>query len=897
DSPVSVFVRIPPEILPEGGRLSLQFVCKNGTIRFESVALHDIEVLSLPSEEKMSIGFFSPRICGNDMEKDVALIEQMKSEFGTSTMYSFMMGFDIHYMLRTDRQLEKTLSYLLELARRTETELFLDYNTWWGGTPSGPDGRGGYFYDMEYNQVNYDPLTGKYNLSVPNMWSNTPWYTMNHENLNEVRKQRALIAVDILQRLLAKQYHHAADMPKVSMFIDNEPTYWANCAYSNSPDSGGGFCLAAHQAALKDGVSMRPEGGPITKEQRLWMLKNLNDYISEISTTLRRGADQEYGFVSDGVVTYENKTLAEQIYTHVFPTPGYPYFNFKYPQWETHVTADAKLGLENCLWGDLRIMDYAVQFGKVAEINAERCCYKTDHTFLHMYYIYGAEAGIIFNYFPADPYEIGNTGEAGETLFKEPDYGYPIYTYDVFFDEENAPGLVANDRMAIHPYRQRKVLQPEEPGTASITLQVGKVSDYPYGARLELQGFAKPKNGGVHIFVGKEADNFTWDYELPQHDNTDTVMLFDLPIEGYAPEDTIYLKIEITSTTFDEDWAQLNYIWSIRVLARHEQLAGHLDGFCFTYDQKRALSKMVIYRKECEKLITRYPWLEQTVASLLEAKQYIAAYQTMNRLLSQEKTDRFYLQNSGPLGRYPFTATVSAPVYISLSEEEGRLVLTAEGEPGTEITLTGTAGFSTIEVGENCWQIRQGEENTALLTVQKKTFPLQGFVGRFCHWDSGDAVVETQDLANYHYQNRFALKVREDAKILLRQDGEAEYMAVEFEKISGGDMLEAKLVDGVATELRFTHGECRGKIQSITQIEFVTAAHNAFITVLNEKGKLQTFEVGRTTALNYPDAPAGDVLCCGEAGLGLKEGTEIKIHYCPYCTNGRVARALSISYE
>ncbi len=76
-------------------------------------------------------------------------------------------------MNRSDRQLKEMLSYLLTIVEKTDTELFLDYNTWWGGTPDGPDGKGGYFTDVEYNQVIYDPPVKEIQPSVPNMWSNT----------------------------------------------------------------------------------------------------------------------------------------------------------------------------------------------------------------------------------------------------------------------------------------------------------------------------------------------------------------------------------------------------------------------------------------------------------------------------------------------------------------------------------------------------------------------------------------------------------------------------------------------------------------------------------------------------------------------------------------------------
>ena len=896
DAPASVFIRISSELISAKNLLVLRIVCRKGPIRIASVVLHDRNITTLPSEDQMSVGFFSPRFCWHDMEKDIAEVERIKADFGNPSMFSLMLGFDIFYMNRSDKQLKEILSYLLTVAERTETELFLDYNTWWSGTPDGPDGKGGYFTDVEYNQVIYDPLSEKYSLSVPNMWSNTPWYTMNNETLNKIRNLRAGIAVDILQRLLVERYQNADSMPKVSLFIDNEPTYWANFAYTDSPDSGGDFCLDAHHAAVKDGVSLRT-GGSITEQQRLWMLKNLNDYICGISAALKNSADKEYAFVSKEGVAYSNRNLSEQIYTHIFPTPCYPYFHFKHPQWETHITNDAKLGLENCLWGDLRIMDYAIQFGKLAEINAERCCYPDDHTFLHMYYMYGAEAGMIFNYYPEDPKEIRGIGEAGNTLFTDPDYAYPVYTYDVFFDEAKAPGLIKNEGISIRPYRQRKVLQPVKPGKGSITLNVGKIKDYPNGARLELMGFVKPKNGGITISVGKTPESFIWEYALPQHDNTDDVILTDLPIGEFAPEDDLYLKIEITSNSFDEDWAQLNYIWSIRVLAPYEKCAGHTDGFRFTYDEKRSLSRMVIYRRECEKMIEKFPWLEEKTKIMLQSEQYLFAYEQMKHILSESKTAQFYIREEGTLGKYPLSVKTTAPVYLTVSSEEHVLTVTAEGNAGAVITICGQSGLSMRKTGINCWVLSDGEQPSVSLELQKKNCLPEGFVGRFQHWNGNSAVVQSQDMEAFQYQSQFTLEIGENAEIWLKPEENKEFLPASRDEIEGGDMLEAEIKDGIATVLRFTRGECRGVILSVTPMEFVCASHNAFITLLMDDGQVRSFEIGRECALQYSGASAGDSLCCGKDGLGLEPNERVVVRYCPYQTHGRMARAISISSQ
>ena len=410
-------------------------------------------------------------------------------------------------------------------------------------------------------------------------------------------------------------------------------------------------------------------------------------------------------------------------------------------------------------------------------------------------------------------------------------------------------------------------------------------------------GFVKPKNGGITISVGKTPESFIWEYALPQHDNTDDVILTDLPIGEFDPTNDLYLKIEITSNSFDEDWAQLNYIWSIRVLAPYEKHAGHADGFRFTYDEKRALSRMVIYRRECDKLIEKYPWMEEKVKALLESEQYLLAYEQMKHYLSENMTARFYICEEGKLGKYPFTVTTTAPVYLTVSSEEHMLTVTAEGNPGTMVTICGQSGLSVCAAGINRWILTRGEQSVVSLQLQKKNDFPEGFVGQFKHWDGNSAVVQSQDMPAFRYQSQFTLEIGENAEIWLKHEKSKEFLPASRDEIAGGDMLEAELSDGIATVLRFTRGECRGEILSVTPMEFVCASHNSFITLLTDDGQVRSFEIGRECALQYSGASAGDSLCCGKEGLGLEPSQRVIVRYCPYQTHGRMERAISISSQ
>lgn len=904
DAACSVFIAIPDEIEPVGGQYEITIESQgNEPFRLIQAVAHSESVLTLSDgAERMGIGFFTPKLCYTDFEADARRLTALRDEFGHKQMLRFVASFQILYMSKSDEELHRTLTYLLELGKQTGVEMYLNLNTWWDGTPLGPDGKGGYFSDVEYNQVVYNPKSGDYTLTVPNIWADVPWYTMNHETLNEARKKRARELVDFINYQMAQIYENHQDAPHVHLFIDNEPTYWANFAYSDSPDSGGDFCEAACQAARKAGVDLVPKGG-LTEKQRLWMLKNLNDYIADLAHAMHESAVREYAVVEGGKTRFANRQLAENTYTHVFSEHFFPYFHFKYPQWETHVTKWAKLGIETVTWEDVRRLDYAIQFGKFNNVNAERACYcDRSQDFHHMFYLFGADASIIFNFIPWDVSEIETIDHQGHLVYSEPDYALPVYQYDVFFEELRHPGIISKENLALRPSRHRKVLQPEKPGTGSLTLCAGTAGQYPYGARLELRALVRPDNGGITLYVGSQPDKWTMVQELAPHSNPMQSIFVDIPTKEYAPEDRIYIRLEITSTTFEADWAQLNYVWFIRLLANYSKRAGHENGFAFTYDQKRALSTMVIYREERRRLCEAYPTLaDGQVRASLQSERYRLACQQMLERLSGLETNRFIVKDYGDLGGYPLHCrVVGRPVTVEAAVSMGGYTVQISGEAGAAITFDGwndAGGCTAKRFDVNRYLLTAGSQPVTLTVEESPCAYGGGFVGQFVGWDDTGVVVQCQNASVSGYQPYWTLPLAPSAVLLRTKDGDPAFLPAPREMFTSGDRLEIATENGRVTELRATYGLLRGTVEMVQEIEFVGRAHNAFLTVADDKGQTHTLEIGRSCALHYKTAPTGDVLCCGKEGLRLDKGQSVVVRYSPYCSAGRLPRALSITDE
>ena len=332
--------------LEESDRITLRLV--GGTVHFADIYLHtDLDYIQAHYLEPMEIGLCFPRPTYTDRDADLAKMCKIRDDFADLKHFTVAIGVEVKFMQVSDAQLAEQFEYILDLAREAKVNLIFNFNSWWDGTPVGRDGKGGYFGDMEYHQIVYDPITGEKKLSVPNLWRNTPWYTMNHDHLNQVRKHRLAAALDILGKKAASLKLQQDFLPIVRILIDNEPTYWAEFAYSSSPEAGGDFNEHAILAAQRDGVDLNPTGA-LKHEQKLWLLHNLCTYMTDISKTYHACSSDEYAVVAFDRVSYGDHQLTENVMTHVQAYSGHPYADEQHMRHEEHVNPYTRLGVETC---------------------------------------------------------------------------------------------------------------------------------------------------------------------------------------------------------------------------------------------------------------------------------------------------------------------------------------------------------------------------------------------------------------------------------------------------------------------------------------------------------------------------------------------------------------------
>lgn len=852
DAPNGCFILLPDEAL--NAKADIVVRVEYGEIALKSARLHSKRLLDT-AEEKMLAGFFTPPYKPSQREITVGAVKKLSEVFERKTHMRTMAAFEIPYMNRTDREITEQFEYWLSVAEETRTPLFVNLNSWWGGTPGGPDGKGGYFGDIEYQQVCFDPVTNQYNLSVPNMWSNTPWLTMNHPVLNEARKKRLAAVVQLIQRLLAL---HSLEEPLVDVriFLDNEPAYWASFAYGGDPDSGGDFSPFVRRAALLDGVEL-PMCTPLQDEHRKWLLDNMNRYIDSLAAVCSEQQKHEPITVKNGKQINSNNT-ASKVYTHVFPFACYPYMDMQYPQWETHVTPHARLGIESSTPEDTRILDYAVRMGSFGNINSERACMHDYEVFIQDY-IYGADACMIFNYRDGDAETVADLDDRlkGMTV-RERDFPIPMQTFDVFKSGLEFPSVIKTENMAVCGYRNRRVWRPETVGTGRVLIKAGKALDYGACLTVELWAFSHAKTGSIALSVGSTPDAKRRSVYVPEHGNEGSPIYVDIPLDDFSADDTVWLLLEIRADTFEEDWCKLNYIWKMRLMRRHTLCSGHINGFCFTAESLRRLNRMVSARADMQKSTA-------SVAS-----------------------DTYLIEGFATLGETGIRCITKTPVFVKLTVNEKNVELYAKAPSGTCFTLVNTKASS---IGVNRWRL-ETDESDAVLTIKAEPLP-ERVVGRYGGCACGRLKIFDHNADMRGWQPCEEINFSKNTIFRLKI-ADAPFEEVDISQIPSGSDVVAICSEKEVVSADFKINIISGVVSEYSPACIYPEHKNTTVTVETKDG-IRTFTIGRDCRLSYEGAPHQSISGCVNADPKFKVGQRITVQYSESGFDAVLPRAIEIN--
>lgn len=275
----------------------------------------------------------------DDFDADLAELQKLKTSLGRHPNVQPAWTASIPYAKRRESLGLDRIDHLLRLAEAAQMPVQLCFNTWWSGTPNGPDGAGGTWSDESHQQRVWNDTTKTMQLSVPNRWSNCPWLSVNDEKLNKFKVERLKKAVAHFRSRLGESGKRDLVM---AINLDNEPVYWA------SGNAGLGMDLLqadfsdhAVFAAKRDGISLDPTDG-LTFDERKWLWRNLLNYNELIGRTMVESLGRDDADHPDG-------PLVDNVYTQAMvanPWLQYPMLSPAYPLWESAAPSSVRCGGE-----------------------------------------------------------------------------------------------------------------------------------------------------------------------------------------------------------------------------------------------------------------------------------------------------------------------------------------------------------------------------------------------------------------------------------------------------------------------------------------------------------------------------------------------------------------------
>ncbi len=374
--PVHYFVQIPPT----GNEwITVKFVSQSDTPFSISRLWAFANFARYFDQNHLAVPYYlapTVRLSFSDFAADKTRLNQIKASLGDHPHAEPAFTAFIPYAALGAREFEERIDYALRLAQETGMPVQLGFDTWWANTPGGSDGKGGFWSDVAYQQVVYNATTGKYQLSIPNQWSNTAWLTVNHPDLNAFKVRRMRESMGYLQRRYRDLLAQGKQKLILSINLDNEPVYWA----SGNAGLGSDLLLAdfnptAVEAARRDGVILNPTDG-LSATERLWLFRNLLGYNEMIAAAAAQALERDAVIVTGSRVSLPDDLLADNIYTQAMVSDAsiqYPMLSSAYPLWETAAPGSARVGGE---WNADTIEEreavlHQIALGRNAAVNAE----------------------------------------------------------------------------------------------------------------------------------------------------------------------------------------------------------------------------------------------------------------------------------------------------------------------------------------------------------------------------------------------------------------------------------------------------------------------------------------------------------------------------------------------
>ena len=928
DGPNHAFFDISADVVGSSGSLTVRLVNQtDGEVRFRRAwAISEPETLAASQgiDKKMDVVLMLNYVPEN---LNYGYLQSLVNSYRCKGMYNIGLCWEIQYLQWGKEKTEKCLNEVITASIQTGAVLYLGINSWWGGTPSGPDGQGGMWQDVPYQQITWDPNNsdgrGNWQLSSPNEWSNTPWLSMNNDYYNQVRIQRIKETVEFIQLRTAELALAGRNLPPIHLYTENEPYYWpinwAQYDFDKNPNGVGDFSPWVIADAAADGITLDPTDG-LSKEEALWLYRNLNTYISEVGNAMAEGLGYNYITIKDGQITYPTEQIVADSYSHTPIHPIYPNWNENQRAWENHVLDSIHFGGEWSIFqdkDDVRALDYLIAYGSFSNINAERAGFpggfsSKDFRVLSQCYAYGLEGVIIYNVLAdSDQQNVINESSVQDTPMEIRQYQTaPIFQSD--FTKRTAFSVGKNLTEISGLRWDDTAVVPNGANGGSLTYRVSDAANYSTGVEVVTAGTFAAAGGRLEVLAGKSPDSLQ---SVGVYDSANQSVFVDPSF--YAGGEDIYIRVRVYGDGLTS--GQLSTLSLSRVgIYRPIIEIGCTDGSVYSYAENRIRSQIIAVRADAERLLNAYmERIGGKVTTQSQKEQFEKAYNlyakgcygeafaAISQAISQILPATFTVSGYGQLGEYPVEIQVKddPKVTVGLKEvsDKGiRFTLSASDNTTVTISLLTKTGTWSLTQENGEYVISDGGETAP--TDGKVSFQIDlqqrvakecpdEFEARLIYSGPNHILIQSQDprVTDYCFGKEFSLA--QDAVVFRGADGttKEDMKACDVTELRAGDYVQVKLNEkGWVTEVYAWYGQITGKVIKVEEMSILGTMSNAFVTVQSEDGTTLRLEIGYDSEMQFTGATGELGKLCLVESIGLEEGQQITVYYCPYEVNGRI---------
>lgn len=809
-------------------------------------------------------------------EADLEKLRVIKTSLGNHPHAKAAWTTWIGYANLNDREVSEKIDYIFRLATALDMPVQISFDTWWANTPSGSDGKGGFWTDVQYQQVVYNASQKQYQLSIPNHWSNTPWLTVNNPDLNAYKAQRLRTAMTHLQQSYGALRAAGKEYLLLALNLDNEPVYWASGNAGLGSDLlWADFNPATVAAARQADITLDPAQG-LTPQARLWLSHNLLNYNTLIAGAMADGLGRDAVVVDGDAVSPARDLLRNNIYTQAMVANAdiqYPTLSAAHPFWEAAASGNARVGGE---WNgdslhEIEAVTHQLALGRNAAVNAESGNDAANMQGVKPGYALAQRYFTLYNY-PLAKMEVA-ASEMRDLTTPFPAFHYqPVLREEHFRDDiwqqhvvtysGLRSGVIGNTAaVAIYPS------QNTAPGYLTYKLDAPQQT-FTVGLFLEWSGRAfvfrkQDASVNIRVLAGPTADVATMQEVGKVFDNGDINAVHRVDLSAVAQgHHSVYVRIELNASGLSASVLSWCSIYHVRFTTGWpEDIIRGLPLQDESLDTVRQQNLVVSWRRDAELAIaalagevnrrTKDGYMKdgqpqvfsahQLTAAQLDYEQgaYRGAYQNANAGLGALIPATYYVKRSGWLMPYPIRVDTTQPVTCIVQEWEGDVIsidLEAEKLAQVLIQVKNLVPYQTYRLEkrgtvagtERGWSLHRGKQSESgkLLTANPQgelswsatvtvNNPLQDptLKGTYAA-QAGDSVVSVMpDIPGGNE------RIVTDKHTIIKRGVAGQETTATLATIQRGDQIVARLgANGQATELTATTQTIEGNVREFGQM-------------------------------------------------------------------------------